>query len=114
MDNTKISSVVAKKLLAEAGEKSAPERLARRSRHRAKIEAERQARAKIEAERQARAEIEAERQARAEILAGRKAASRRRKQADAARARAPRRRDPTGVKGPDRDLDTRDDDTTGY
>ena len=94
MDNTKISSVVAKKLLAEAGEKSAPERLARRSRHRAKIEAERQARAKI--------------------LADREEASRRRKQADAERARAPRRRDPTGVKGPDRDLDTRDDDTTGY
>ena len=83
MDNTKISSVVAKKLLAEAGENTAPERLLRRSRHRVKIKAERQA------------------------------ASKRRKRADAARAGAPGQGDPTGVEGPDRDPDTRDDKTTG-
>ena len=79
MDNTKISSVVAKKLLAEN----------RTGKTRTKT--------------------------RAEILADREEASRRRKQADAERARAPGRRDPTGVddSGGRTEL-TRDNEITGY
>ena len=79
MDNTKISSVVAKKLLAEAGENTAEDRIERRRRARK----------------------------------NERAASKRRKRADAARAGAPGQGDPTGVEGPDRDPDTRDDKTTG-